>query len=198
MNEINNSNISHWIERFLDGETSCAEERELYSYFSQSELPPEAEPYREMFAWYASLQQKGESESPAASTDADKHTESDNSKVRILRLRPWQWISVAATIALLFTVGLIFRPSSASLSDEYMAYQGSYIIRDGKKITDLSIVVPEILKAEQLLNEKVDEVDRSFDEMDDAMINSVSSDLDMSNPAVREAVETALEINDIE
>ena len=74
-----------------------------------------------------------------------------------------------------------------------MAYQGSYIIRDGKKITDLSIVVPEIQLAEQMLNDRVSEVDRSFDEMNQAMINSVSSNLDMSNPSIREAVETALE-----
>lgn len=191
MNEINDTNISLWVEKFLDGETSCAEERELYRYFAQKHLPAEAEPYREMFKWYSSLL-AGEA---AESLDGAAH-ESDtkgNSKVRILRLRPWQWVSVAASIVLLFALGAIFRPSTAALSDEYMAYQGSYIIRDGKKITDLSIVVPEIQRAEQMLNDRVSEVDRSFDEMNQAMINSVSSNLDMSNPSIREAVETALE-----
>lgn len=190
MNEINDKNINQWVEKFLNGETSNAEERELYRYFSQPEIPAEAEPYREMFAWYASLL-PAQAEMPEKAQEEPEEAEPE--KVRILRLRPWQWVSVAATIALLFTLGFIFRPTGASLSDEYMAYQGSYIIRDGKKITDLSIVVPEILRAEQMLNDRVNEVDRSFDEMNEAMINSVSSELDMSNPAIREAVETALE-----
>lgn len=191
MNEINNTNISQWIEKFLDGDTTCAEERELYHYFSRKDLPEEAEPYREMFAWYASLQQA------ASVTELEKvhdsHADTPASKVRILRMRAWQWISVAAILAILLTVGFMLRPSTSNISEEYMAYRGSYIIRDGKKITDLNIVVPEILRAEQFLNESVEEVDRSFDEMDRAMMNSVSSELDMSNPAVREAVQTAFE-----
>ena len=79
MNEINDTNISLWVEKFLDGETSCAEERELYRYFAQKRLPAEAEPYREMFKWYSSLL-AGEA---AESLDGTAH-ESDtkgNSKV---------------------------------------------------------------------------------------------------------------------
>ncbi|MCM1137303.1 MAG: hypothetical protein NC221_04385 [Duncaniella sp.] len=192
MKGIDNNNYSFWVDKFLNGETTCREEKELYAYFSQPVLPKDAEPYREMFGWYSSLQATSQA-TTSANADIPTESKDETSRVRILHLRPWQWISVAATVAILLTVGFIFQPSREYVSEEYMAYQGSYIIRDGKKITDLNIVVPEILRTEQMLNERVSDMDRSFEEMNNAVMNAVSSDLDMSNPAVREAVETALE-----
>lgn len=190
MKGINDNNYTLWVEKFLDGETTCREEKELYDYFSRPSLPEDAEAYREMFAWYSSLQIGNEN----TNKNSIHHLSDDaSSRVRILHLRPWQWISVAATVALLLTAGFIFQPSREYVSEEYMAYQGSYIIRDGKKITDLNIVVPEILRTEQMLDEQLSQMNRSFDEMDNAVMNAVASDLDMSNPTVREAVETALE-----
>ncbi|MDE7145982.1 MAG: hypothetical protein K2O30_07530, partial [Duncaniella sp.] len=180
--DINDRNIAKWVERFLDGETTCAEEAELYRYFSRPVLPAEMEQYKDMFAWYSTLSSgKDTANSP---TDAQK---SDN-RVRILRLLPWQWISVAASIAILLAIGFIFRPAgNSALSEEYMAYEGSYIIRDGKKITDLSIVVPEILRQEQMLNERIQAIEMSFEDADDIMRRSVESSVDMSNPDVYEA-----------
>ncbi len=188
--DINDNNISQWVERFLDGETTCAEEQELYRYFSRRDLPAGMEQYREMFAWYSSLG-AGNNEKllENATGKADKSI-----KARLLRMRPWQWISVAASIAVLIAIWFTFYPSGASdLSEEYMAYEGSYIIRDGKKITDLNIVVPEILRHERIINERIEAVENSFNKVDDAMMQSVESKVDMTNPAVREAVETAFE-----
>lgn len=192
MNDINDNNYAVWVDKFLNGETTCQEEEALYAYFTEPSLPKEAEAYREMFTWYASLQSPAE----RAGTEhqVNSHTEEVTTKVRILHLRPWQWAGVAAMMAILLTVGFLYQPSREYVSEEYMAYQGSYIIRDGKKITDLNIVVPEILRTEQMLDEQVRAMESSFDEMNNAVINAVSSDLDMSNPAVREVVETALEL----
>ncbi|MDE6118206.1 MAG: hypothetical protein K2G33_11960, partial [Duncaniella sp.] len=67
------------------------------------------------------------------------------------------------------------------------------IIRDGKKITDLSIVVPEILRQEQMLNERIQAIEMSFEDADDIMRRSVESSVDMSNPDVYEAVKAAFE-----
>lgn len=188
--DINDNNISQWVERFLDGETTCAEEQELYRYFSNRDLPADMEQYREMFAWYRSLG-AGNDETLLESTTG---TADKGIKARLLRISPWQWISVAASIAVLIAIGFIFRHSGVSdLSEEYMAYEGSYIIRDGKKITDLNIVVPEILRHERIINERIEAIENSFNRVDDAMILSVESKVDMTNPAVREAVETAFD-----
>lgn len=45
--------IQTLIERFLEGETSNAEEQTLYRYFESGEVDPALEKYREMFKWYA-------------------------------------------------------------------------------------------------------------------------------------------------
>lgn len=51
---VNNENVEVLLQRFFDGETSCAEERALETYFcSGATLPPEVECYRDMFGWYA-------------------------------------------------------------------------------------------------------------------------------------------------
>lgn len=185
--EINDTNITQWVERFLDGDTTCAEEQELYRYFTQPEIPVEVEKYREMFTWYNSL-------NPDVQTISSDRETTTNSKVSILRLRPWQWISAAAAIALLFTLGFIFRPTQpVGLSEEYLAYKGSYIIRDGKKITDLAIVVPEIIRREKMIDERLNAIDRTFDQTDKVMINTLEANVDMTNPAVREAIQVALE-----
>lgn len=189
MNTVNDNNISLWIQRFLDGETTCAEERELYAYFSREDIPEEVKPYRAMFGWYDSLASSANTTATPAATTSVSEKETP---VRLPAFRPWQWISVAAMLALLLTVGFLFRPKSsmADIPEEYLAYQGSYIVRDGKKITDLRIVVPEILKTEQYIDDRINSVDEAID-INQAMIESMSSQLDMSNPAIREAVEAA-------
>lgn len=45
--------IQQLIERFLEGETSNAEEQVLYDYFENKEIAPDLMPYRKMFRWYA-------------------------------------------------------------------------------------------------------------------------------------------------
>ena len=38
MNPIDHNNYRQWVERFLDAETTLAEERELYAYFSRPDV----------------------------------------------------------------------------------------------------------------------------------------------------------------
>lgn len=197
MNTINDRNIDTWIERFLTGETSCAEEKELYAYFSRPDLPQHLEKYREMFCWYGSLgasaaEETGESLPKPAKAAAYA---GERDKVRILRLRPLAWAGVAATLALLFTIGFISRPSTSygvDVPEEYMAYKGSYIIRDGKKITDLNVVVPEIMKAEKMVDERLRALNSSIEDAENAFSRSVDDSYDSSDPEARRIVEAAL------
>ena len=163
---INKDNVSGYISRFLAGETSLAEERALYGYFRREKIPAELECYREMFVWYDSLR-------PAPRTAEP---------IRFPRLRRWQWTGVAATIALLLGLGFVFR----------MQTEASYIIRDGKKITDLRVVVPEIRRNEKLVSEQLRQIDMSIEEAESALDRALTEDFDMSDPTVAEVVETSL------
>lgn len=51
---IDSNNIHELLQRFFEGETTCPEEAALQEYFTSGrQLPPDLEPYREMFGWYA-------------------------------------------------------------------------------------------------------------------------------------------------
>ncbi|MDE6175037.1 MAG: hypothetical protein K2F88_05685 [Duncaniella sp.] len=178
MIDINQDNISSYVARFLAGETDSAEERALYDYFSHGRVPAEFECYREMFAWYGSLGGSAQSARPAG----------------LLRFRRWrwQWTGVAATVALLLGLGFMFRAQTESLPEEYMAYEGSYIIRNGKKITDLRVVVPEIRRNEKLVSERLQQLDMSFDEAEDAFDRAFMEEFEMSDPEVAEVVQASL------
>lgn len=195
MNDIDNSNIRRTIDRFLAGETSCREERQLYDFFRRSDIPADLAGYKEMFLWYASLADSGRNSSTDSVEEPESRRQPDSSRrVRLLPMRSWQWLSAAAVVAILFTIGLVFRSPSATVPEEYMAYEGSYIIRDGKKITDLSVVVPEIRKAERLVSERLDALNASIEEADSAFDLSVASGYDLSDPEVKEIIEAALSI----
>ena len=194
MNQIDNSNIIHTIERFMAGETSIDEEKALYAFFARPDLPDGLEDYRPMFAWYASL---GESEAVSHSVSpevaAENHTTASESKVRLLPFRPWQWLSIAAMLVLLFSVGFFLRDTGSKIPEEYLSYEGSYIIRDGKKITDLRVVVPEILRTEAIVNDRLDAIDMSLEEGEDMFDRSVLDSYDTSDPEVRDLIYATLD-----
>ncbi|MCM1355957.1 MAG: hypothetical protein NC212_06095 [Staphylococcus sp.] len=187
MTDIDKTKITQMIDSFLAGETSREEEQQLYAFFSEEQdLPQELGQYREMFGWYASL---GALADTGAGT-AETAIAAEAPKARILRMGLRQWMSIAAAIAVIFTLGFFLRPSSSTeIPDDYYAYEGSYIIRDGKKITDLKIVVPEIRRMERMVDESINAIDTSIREADGAFDASLESSYDMSDPSVKELIE---------
>ena len=89
-----------------------------------------------MFGWYAGLVPTSKSSG-------------DNSRRRT------RFIAVAASISALFLigVGLIagLPKNSESLSPDGI-YAGSYIIRNGKKITDIKQILPELRQADRYID----------------------------------------------
>lgn len=193
MNQIDNSNIIQTIERFMAGETSLAEERELYAFFARKDLPDGLEAYRPMFAWYASLGIESPATGDSGSLEAETEKHKEAAKTRVLHFKPWQWISIAAMFVLIFAVGFYLRSSGPSIPEEYLSYEGSYIIRGGKKITDLRVVVPEILRTEDIVNSRIDAINTSLEEGEDVFDRSVFDGCDISDPEVKELVYAALD-----
>ena len=57
-----------------------------------------------------------------------------------------RWIiSIAASLLLLVGVGVW---KYQKLQEEYAIYEGSYIVRDGKKLTNIKEILPELKAAE--------------------------------------------------
>jgi hypothetical protein len=126
---MENKKIEELIDRFFEGLTSNEEEKALYAFFAQENIPEYLQEYKPVFAYF----EKGiQAENQI---DFTPEVSSEPKKKRI-----WIWTSVAAS--LLLVIGLrIFHPDNNTPSDPY---EGSYIIRKGVKITDPEIIRPEI------------------------------------------------------
>lgn len=176
-NELNS--ITRLIDRFFDGETSRQEEQTLYSFFRRKDLPENLMKYRDMFAWYEDI----EASVPAA-TDAGSGSGSaaslrqEENPVRLPHMRPAAWIGIAASLLLLLTLGVVYRNTLSPMPKEYMAYQGSYIVRDGRKITDLRIVVPEIQRRERQIEARINALNSDISEAEAASENALILDDD--------------------
>lgn len=85
------------IEKYFQGETSLAEEKELRSYFSSPDVAPHLEQYKAMFGYFTEAkQQQFTKEIPQVKS---------NNKV--------MWISIAASIVVLFGVVTFFTNNMA-------------------------------------------------------------------------------------
>lgn len=133
-------------EAFLDGQTSLEEERALFIYYNSGEIADDLEENREMMQWYA------------AGLKLDDSSQKKKSPARIRSFFK-VWLPTAAAIAVAFTLVFnLYTDEGGALSDEeYAEYEGSYIIRNGKKITDLAEIMPEI-KANEEYSERLQRI----------------------------------------
>ncbi len=172
MKSINHDNAAQWVDRFLDGDTTCAQEQDIYAYFRRKDIPSELEQYREMFAWYARRMK-------------DKPVQKKSISIRILR-----YASIAASIAIIVSIGFYFVKTYAAAQQEYAIYEGSYIIRDGEKITDIDKILPELKQAEQIVYEYSMNQSDLIDSNDDYMLQVALQGV--TNPQTRQAITQAL------
>ena len=49
---LTNKNIEEYIHRFMEGETTNAEEQAVYRFFRSGDVPEHLKVYAPMFAWY--------------------------------------------------------------------------------------------------------------------------------------------------
>lgn len=116
------------IERFLEGATTNAEEQMLYEYFNGKNIAKGLEAYQEMFRWYADGM-------PEQKTKLHKKTYA-------------KWLAIAASLLLLIGIGFGYRYYQGQ-QELYAIYEGSYIVRDGVKNTDIKQILPELQATEQ-------------------------------------------------
>ena len=177
MSNIDLTNINQAIERFLAAETTLAEEEDIYRFYAahpSGTLPTDVERMRGMFAWYgAGLD---ESLDPVAQTSSPARRPS----VALPRLRRWQWLSVAASLAVLLTVGFtFFRPGDR-------VEETAYVVINGEIVTDPAIVESQSMKLQAIF----DRAERKFASVSATGVTapSLEDQLDMDNPIVREMV----------
>lgn len=122
--------INNLVERFLDGETTLAEEKQLYDYFSQNENVDESLlPYAEYFRDLAVL--------------PSPHKEEKPQKRPRWTIRWTQW-AVGAAAAVLISLGGMWIYTLQEECHLAQLYGGSYMIVDGKRYDNLREIKDDI------------------------------------------------------
>ena len=116
-------------EKFFDGDTTPAEEQELYDFYQQDNIPEDLRPNRELFRDLAAL----------TTLSPTRNAEEPVATVRSLEPRRRRWWAVAAAVAALLIVGgtALYHYQS---ENECVAY--IY----GERVTDRDVVLGEMQK----------------------------------------------------
>lgn len=134
---------------FLDGATDPDQERRLYGYYAGQCVANDLLCYKAMFAMYASL----------------------GSECAVRHPRRRGYLSAAAAVAVLAVVGtFVITRNHGGQNDFERVYAGSYIIRDGKKITDLKKIMPAIHRADSYVDSVMRQVDALYPDDTESVI----------------------------
>ena len=143
MNKISHEEARRLLDKFLDGATSNAEERHLHDYFLNGNVADDLARYSGMMDWFADLDGSGKRDDTAKKLSGR----------RLMRRRWLTGIAAAAAVAVLVATGI--NRFGVGEEEEYDSelmemYAGSYMMRNGKKVTDLKKVLPTILETERI------------------------------------------------
>ena len=176
--------VSRLMEKFLEGATNNIEEARLQEYFKQGMLSEDMAPYAEMMEWYAVL-----------------NSSSSSRKSKKGLFRSWHniprrlYIAGAAAVFLGIAVAIGLKQSDANhggYTQELLdMYEGSYIVRGGKKETDLKKILPTILEMERCASKMRSEARSEFTSIKNEMYDQMQEFNDMIARSM--ATETAEE-----
>jgi hypothetical protein len=145
--------IEELLERFFEGETSNEEEQAIYQYFTQEDIPEHLRRYKPVFACFETgIAEAFEQPKPVVALPQRKS-------------RRMIWASIAASFLILLASSLFFLQKNASFNP----YEGSYIIRNGERITDINRIRPELEATVQyalLQEEKSEQLIAGLSEME--------------------------------
>lgn len=133
--------IKQLLDKYLDGETSSAEERALRGYFTNkgNNIPEEWMPYRALFTYIA--EERADESETAETIDINV-----NKTVKAHR-RGWIYAAATAAAAILIAVVMISLPRQ----------NDNYAVIDGKVYTNKKVVEDEALKALQMVSSDNDD-----------------------------------------
>lgn len=163
--------LQRLIDRYMEGETTLAEERQLFGAFASGRYPAALEEYADMFRGCAAVAGTGCGETQAGSPR------------RTIRIVLTATAGVAAAVLLCLTFAANMREAELE-----RIYGGSYVIVNGKRIDDISRIMPQIERT--LADAKA--VERRIEE--NGVVERVENDMldDIPDPAERERIKKLL------
>lgn len=143
MNAKLETEIRELTDRFFKGMTTLEEERQLYDFFRQKDIPQDLEPYKDMFLDFSALtlseRETGLLASATPGTSGPARPERPQNARRIALKYS---LEAAATILLAVLIGW----GTHTRQERKLAtrYEGSYMIVNGVRTDKLTRIRPEI------------------------------------------------------
>ena len=144
------------LESFFEGATSNKEEGELFEFFAKGEVPPELMPYKSLFAYFETdLEQEFHKIKPDTIISDPGvidllSTPLPGRRIRLRRNIPMKsgirrrfLLNGAAALLLIFLSVTAYHIIDNNDAD-FDPYEGSFIVKNGVKITDLNQIRPEL------------------------------------------------------
>ena len=113
--------IENLLERFFEGETSNAEERELYAFFARPDLPEHLKSYKPLFEYFET----------GIADEVKEDIPVPKPSLKVPFMKKWLWIGIAVAASLLLF--LLLNKGDGGREEDFNPYAGSYIIRNGVK-----------------------------------------------------------------
>lgn len=160
------THIKTLLERFWEGQTTTAEEKELYAFFARPDLPDRWKPYQSLFGFFANDLPASASSLPP---QAAWHTQVDTPVARAAVLagggeaepnpssapgaplfsekkKPFSpvFLRFLAGCAAALLLGLLSLPFVWPERTAADPYEGSYLVRQGVRITDRRLIQSEL------------------------------------------------------
>ena len=150
--ELTSKNIEEYIRRFMDGETTNDEEQAIYRFFRNQRVPAHLKSIQAMFAWY----ELGMPQEPAPR------------KYRFSLAVGRGSVGLVAMLVMSIGLSLFLSLESATTkSDEWACYEGSYVVKNGKRNANIEEIMPQILSTlkqaevtERRMHEQLDAIKR--------------------------------------
>jgi len=150
--------ITILLERFFEGQTTNDQEQILYDFFRRDDLPDEWIEYKPMMKYFESglakeIEDMGQTDVPPPLPVMKT--------LSFLRRHRIAWYGVAASILLIVFTTLYLSTDNVPVDP----FAGSYIIRNGVRITDIELIRPQLEAAIQIGLKMEQETDRLFDQL---------------------------------
>ena len=145
--------IEQLVEKFLDGRTTNAEERELYAWFRSNDVGEEWAELKAMFAWY---------EAGMPEQEAEQKPQLELRASRPERRGLWIAVGAVAGVAASLVVALmVWLTFDNSQHNDLSIYAGSYIVDGGVRYDNIEDIENDI---EEML-ERAERIEQSADEL---------------------------------
>ena len=170
--------INVLLERFFEGQTSIKEEQELYRFFMRDDIPEEWVRYKPLIKYFES----GLADELRSSVVVQPEIRTSKRKRRIV------WGGIAASFLLALCSSLYFLATREAPDP----FEGSYIIRNGVRITDLNLIRPELEATIQKVLLQEQETERLIEQLlkiDDSPEIQIMQQLQRQNQRILENIQ---------